>query len=308
VRFAAFRRVLLLLLALAPAAHALVPADGFVDVDRNGVFSPGDVPLSHFATPLGIYFNELQAGPGWTPRNHPVDVVLARPITLPGPDAPAGEVDVTLLVRGNVRIAGNLTIRRPESRVYVATLEGLIRIAPGVRVEGNGDVDLRAYGPFGGVVVGAGARLSTQDDASTLSVHGLLVAVERDAQFVLSGGGYNHVYLNAGMLVMGPNVGFTTGGRGSVALVSGSNLGLTRLSVRAGYVHIEAYSDQSSPAAKRVRIEDSTLTQTYVHGDYRVLAAADARTGKFAPNAIVLARTKVSTKRSPLYVPDPVIQ
>jgi hypothetical protein len=307
MRFA-LRVLFLLLASVAPAAHAVVPADGFVDVDRNGVLSSGDVPLSNFATPLGIYFNELQPGPGWTPRSQPVDVVLARPITLPGPDAPAGEVDVTILVRGNVTIAGNLTIRRPESSVYLATLGGVIWVAPGVRVEGNGDVDLRAYGPLGAVVVGAGARLSTQDDASTVTLLGFLVAVDRDAQFVLSGAGYNHVHLNAGIMLVGPNVGFTTGGRGSVALISGANLSLPRLSVRAGYIHIEAYSDQSSPSAKQIRIEDSTLTQTYVHGDYRVLAGADARTAKFAPNAIVLARTKVSTKRPPLYVPDPVIQ
>lgn len=302
------RALVLVLVAAVPAAHAIVPDDGFVDVDRNGVFSAGDVPLSNFVTPDGLAFNELQKGPNWTPPNHPVDVVLARPVTFPSKGAEPGPVDVTILVRGRVTIGANLTIKRPESSVYIVSLEDGIYVKPGVHVDGNGDVDLRAYGANGWVVVGSTARLSTKGDTSTFTVFGHAVMVETGVQFVLSGAGYSNMIVNGDVVGVAPNITATTSGRGSFTLISGADLTLQHWNVKAGYLHIESYSDNTSPSAKHVRIEDSTLNQTYVHGDYRVLAGPSLATNSYAPHAIVLVRTHVTTKAPALYVPDPEIQ
>jgi hypothetical protein len=298
---------LLVPLLLAPAARALEPADAFVDVDRNGVFSGSDVPLANFATEDGLEFNELQPAPGWTPRPQPVDVVIAAPLTLPL-EKTREPVYLTILVRGNVTIAGHVTLKRPLSEAFIVSLEGDIHIAPGVRVNGNGDVALRTYGAGRKITVGEGALVGSKGDSATTSLTAPLVEVETGAQFVLKGGGYSHLYLTGDRVAVAPDVGIKTPHRGAAAIISGSDLMLSRLAVKAGYVHIEAYSDQTSPAAKRVRLEDSTVGQTYFHGDLRVLAGAALGTGQFAPHAIVFARSTITHKAVPLYVPLPEIE
>jgi hypothetical protein len=299
--------VLLLPLLAAPPAHALEPADAFVDVDRNGVFSGSDVPLADFATEDGLEFNELQPAPGWTPRPQPVDVVIAAPLTLPLQKT-REPVYLTIFVRGNVTIAGHVTLKRPQSEAFIVSLEGDIRIAPGVRLNGNGDVSLRTYGAGRKITVGTGALVGSKGDSAITSLTAPLVEVETGAQFVLKGGGYSHVALSGDRVAIAPGVTWKTPHRGSMAIISGSDLGLSQLAVKAGYVHVEAYSDSTSPAAKRVRIEDSTIDQTYFHGDIRVLAGAGVPNGQFAPHAIVFARTRITTKAVPLYVPLPEIE
>jgi hypothetical protein len=297
----------LLVLRVASGAHALEPADAFVDVDRNGVFSGADVPLASFVTVDGLEFNALEPAPGWTPRAQPVDVVIAAPLTLPLQKT-REPVYLTILTRGNVTIAGHVTLKRPLSEMFVVSLEGDIRIAPDVRVNGNGDVYLRTYGPGRRISVGGGALVGSKGDSATTSLTAPLVEVESGAQFLLKGGGYSNLYLTGDRVAVGPDVKFTTPHRGSMAVISGSDLTLSRLAVKAGYVHLEAYSDETSPAAKRVRIEDSAIKQTYFHGDIRVLAGAAVANGQFAPHAIVFARTTITTKAVPLYVPLPEIE
>jgi hypothetical protein len=298
---------LLLPLVLIPRAHALEPADGFVDVDRNGVYSTGDVPLASFVTVDGLEFNELQPGPGWTPRAQPVDVVIAAPLTLPI-ERTREPVYLTILVRGNVTIAAHVMMKRPLSEVFITSLEGDIRIAPDVRLNGNGDVTLRTYAPGGKISVGTGALVGSKGDSATTSLTAPLVEVETQAQFLLKGGGYSNLFLTGDRVAIAPNVKLTTPHRGSAAIIAGSDLTLSNLAVKAGYVHIEAYTDATSPAAKRVRIQDSVINQTYFHGDIRILAGAALASGQYAPHALVFAGSTITCKAEPLYVPLPEIE
>src|SRR5262249_36645715 len=153
----------------------------------------------------------------------------------------------------------------------------------------NGDFDLRTYGAGSTISVGSGAVVSTRGDSASLSLTAPNVTVDSTAVFLMKGGGYSTLSLNGDRVTIAPDVQITTPHRGAATIVSGSDLTLQRLAMKAGYVHIESYSDKSSPTAKHVLLEDSTVNQTYFHGDLRILAGPSLTTNQYAPHAIVFA-------------------
>lgn len=283
-------------------SYAQTAPAGFIDVDNNGVWSTGDLPLENYTGAGSWGFNAYQVQPGYKPTGRPVGLVVQRAFAF------ASETNMFIL-SGDIRIGANITATKPDTYVSFATLGGDITIAPKVVVAGNGDVIFQTY-ERGDVTVGAGARFSTKGEFSgvTFNADGALV-VGKAPIFTLSGG-YNSISLRArdaisiapGLSMKGPNHAYFD-------ILCECDILVPEATVKSGYIHIEAYASVRNPQAKRVHVARSTLNQTYRNGDFRIISTPGIVKPAYLPDAIVLEKTKITTKASwPLVIPDPIVR
>lgn len=291
----------ILMLGALPQAHAQGTTDSFVDVDNNGVWSQGDLPLAQFLGPDSFGFNCLQPQKGWTPRTHPVGLVVqGRPLLLSN--------DFNhFLMTGNIKVMTDVKVVRRDLSVSFLTLNGDVTIGAGVKVNAAGDIDFTAAA--GSVTVGAKSSFSTKGEfyAVTLDAARALT-LDADVSASLTGG-YNSIVLRArNTLSVAPGFSMKGPAHGIIDIMAASDITLTDVDLKAGYIRVEAYTDALHPQSKRVRIVDSSLNQTYRNGDFRLIANTDM-VGRYASQALILERTKIKTKDPlALYIPDPVVR
>jgi hypothetical protein len=291
----------LLLLCAAPLRAQTV--ESFVDLDDDGVRDANEPALLPLLWQNGGLFNAYAAQPGYTPQRGPVGVVLQGRVVLG-----AGQT-MQLILSGHARISGQIMVSKPDVSVFVTTVGSDVEIAPGTIISGRSDVVFQASNG-GNITIGDGGRFSTSGDFSLLTFDAAgLVQVGSNVSFQLKGGyddvglhGRTGLTIGTGLAFRGPNhAGFTA--------LSTADITLDDASIRGGYIHLESYSDDAHPGAKHVWVKNSTLWQTYLNGDFRILAAADQRAGRYAPDAIVLENTTVRTRiLDPLYIPAPVVR
>jgi len=294
--------VLVGVLALsAGATRALAFEESFVDVDNDGLWSDGDLPLAPFLDPEGYGFDARFPQPGWVPRTHPVGIVVQ------GRTYFTGEfVDVT--ATGNIIVRGDVQAKGRDCRVTLETLGGDITIEPNTRVKGSSDFVFEAL--FGGdIFVGAGATLQTKGEQSELGLKadGELV-VESGTQIKIGGyypwitlRGADGVHLRPGVRIQGSS-------HSQIDVLSDADLDLIDVYLKAGYLRIQAQTSLRHPEAKRIHVVDSVLSQTYRNGDFRMWAQPALGTTQYADDAIVLERSIVLTKEDlPLFLPEPTI-
>ncbi len=287
----------------APARAQSNPG-AFIDVDNNGVWTSGDLPLANFLGAGSIGFNVYAAQPGWKPVTRPVGLVVLTPLTL---DA---DFVQQFILSGDIRIMASVKVTQPDTFVSFSTLGGNITIGPKVVVTGNGDVDFQTFNG-GDISVGEGSIFTTRGEFNAVSINadGALDLGPRIA-FQLAGTGYNAISIHAhDAITIGPGMTSRIPNHGYFDLLCNCDLTLPKANLKSGYIRIEGYSSARHPEAKRVRVTESTLTQTYKNGDFRILAGADQRTSRYAPDALILEKTKISTRSlQPLYLPDPIVR
>jgi hypothetical protein len=276
----------------------------FIDVDNDGNWTGGDIPLSNFLGENSIGFNVYQAQPGWKPVTRPVGLVVRSPITL---DA---DFVQQFILTGNIRILASIKVAQPDTFVSFTTMGGDITIAPKVVITGNGDVDFQAFNG-GDVTLGEGSIYSTRGSFSTVGFDADgAMTIGPKVQFKLSGNNYNAINVNArDALTIAPGLTSSIPGHGYLDILCSCDITLQKANLKSGYIRLETYSTTRHPEAKRVRISDSTLNQTYGNGDFRIIAAADMRTLRYAPDALIIERSKISHRdKLPFYLPDPIIR
>jgi len=294
-----------LLLAPYGRVHAVTAPDtSFVDFDNDGVRSPGDRPLSDYAGPGLTGFNEFGGNTG---AKGPVGIVLEGNVVL-GDES--GDMKL-FFVRGNITVRGNVTIKSRDTLLWLMTNGGKITFAPGVVVKGNGQMMFQAASG-GTISVGDGAVFSTRgyDGSDVTFAADRDVTVGARTSFTTAAGYSNIEFQSGNTLRIAPGLKMRGPNHGGITITAHADLDLAGLDVRTGYVHIEAFADDAHPAAKRLHIASSKFYQTYKNGEFRLLANPDARTLRFAPDALVLTKVLVSTKTPwPLYYPEnPTIQ
>lgn len=283
-----------------PAQAQTTPA-GFIDVDNDGVWSGGDLPLEQFTGPGSYGFNAYQAQPGYKPSGRPVGLVVQRPFAF------SSETNL-FIMSGHIRIGASISASKADTYVSFATLGGDITIAPKVVVAGNGDVVFQTY-ERGDVIVGDGTKFSTKGEFSGVMLNADGALILGKAAFTLSGG-YNSISLRAaeamsiapGLTMKGPNHAYFD-------ILCDCDLTLTDANVKSGYIHLESYATPRSPAAKKIHVARSTLNQTYRNGDFRIITTPGIVRPAFAPDAIVLEKVKITTKATlPMILPDPIVR
>lgn len=292
------------LFGAAPEASAQDTPGAFIDVDNDGSWTAGDLPLSDFLGPDSTGFNAFAAQPGWKPVSRPVGLVVSAPLVLRN-----GFVQQFIL-SGDIRILANIKVLKSDTFVSFTTVGGDITIGPRVKVAGKGDVDFQTF-DGGDITLGASSAYSTRGEFNTVGfdADGTL-DVGENIGFRLSGAGYNTAVLHArDAMTIAPGLKTRIASHGYFDLLCACDLTLPEAALKAGYIRIEGYASDRHPAAKRVHIVDSVLNQGYNNGDFRIIAAADRNTGRYAPEALVLERTQIRTRSiQPLYLPEPIIR
>lgn len=299
------RRLLFPMFALLLCAAPLraLAAESFVDLDDDGVQDANEPALLPLLWKNGGVFNAYAAQPGFTPQRGPVGVVLQGGVTLG-----TGQT-IQLILSGHARVKGTIAVTKPDVSIFVTTVGSDIELADGTVITGRSDVVFQAANG-GSITVGDGVKLSTSGDFSLLTFDAAgTLTVGRKASFTLKGG-YNDVGLHGRSgLTVGPGLIFRGPNHAGFTALSTADLFLDAIDLKGGYIHLESYSDDAHVGAKHVYVRNSTLWQTYQNGDFRILAAADLRAGRYAPDAIVLENTTVRTKiTDPLYIPNPTIR
>lgn len=286
---------------VAPRAFAFT--ESFVDVDNDGTWSAGDLPLSQFLGPNSFGFNALVAQPGWQPRSHPVGLVIQGPLVLTN-------WYLDFQVTGDIRFRGKLESKAADAVIAFRSLGGNVYVEPGAVVVGSGQMELTAI--TGNLRVGKKALLTNKGSHADLDLDaGNELYIETGAVLSTSGNDYPSVSLWGNeKLTLEPGVKFSGGSHATISMTSMTDIFLDKVSITSGYIRIEAYSDAAHPAAKRIRVTDSTLSQTYKNGDFRMIATPNRNTLVYAPEAIVIENTtlKLKTGTGPLFIPNPIIR
>lgn len=294
-----------LIAAIFPASPVAAQSPGaFIDLDDDGVWDASDLPLAPFVGSGAYGFNAYVAQPGYSPSGRPVGLVIDQRLLLGASES------IDILVTGHIRVRADIVVSRSEVMARFTTVGGDVDVAPGVTVSGRGDLVFETR-DGGDIRVGDGGRFATRGDLATVGfdADGTLT-VGAGVELQLRGGGYAIIVLHGrDGVTMAPGVEVRAPAHGSLMLLSGTDLALSDLRVKAGYIDIEAYTDAGHPEAKRIAVTASRLQQSYKNGDFRMIAAADLR-GSYAPHAIVLTQTDVRTKAvdGPMYVPLPEIR
>lgn len=275
----------------------------FVDVDNDGIYGARDIPLSTFLGAGSYGFNASTVQPGWRPQTGPVGLVIQGTTTFT-------QWYLDFQVTGDIRIRGTLASKAVDAVIAFRTLNGNIYIEPKASLTGSGQLELSAV--KGNLRIGAGAKLTNKGSMADLDLDaGNELYVETGAVLSAQGNDYPTVSLWGNeKLTIEPKVTFSGPAHATIALTSLNDVTLDKVSITSGYVRIEAYADATHPAAKRVYIKNSTISQTYKNGDFRILARPDVRNLRYAPDAIVLEKTslKLKTGTGPLYMPEPVVR
>lgn len=294
----------LVLFGSVPAVRAQAAPDAFIDVDNDGNWTAGDLPLSNFLGAGSIGFNVYQPQPGWKPVTRPVGLVVRNPLTL---DA---DFVQQFILTGNIRILASIKVTKADTFVSFTTMGGDITIAPKVAIAGNGDVDFQAFNG-GDITLGEGSTYTTRGEFSTVGFDADgAMSVGSKVAFKLSGNGYNAISVHArDALTFGTGVTSAIPGHGYFDIMCSCDITLQKANLKSGYIRLEAYSSPRHPEAKHVRVVDSSLSQTYKNGDFRVIASADLRSLRYAPDAVIFENAKISAKsKTPLYLPDPIVR
>jgi len=285
------------------ASSASAQTGSFVDVDNNGVWSTGDLPLSQFLGPSSFGFNALVAQPGWKPQTRPVGLVIQGPLVLTN-------WYLDFQVTGDIRFRGKLESKAADAVIAFRSIGGNVYVEPGAVIVGSGQMEIGAI--TGNLRVGKKAQLTNKGSQADLDLDaGNELYVETGAVLGTSGNDYPTVSLWGNeKLTLEPGVKFTGGSHATIALTSLADIALDKVSITSGYIRIEAYADAAHPTAKRIVVKNSTLSQTYKNGDFRMLARPDVRTLRYAPDAIVIEKTtlKLKTGTGPLFIPEPIIR
>jgi hypothetical protein len=292
-----------LALLVGSVPPALAQTGSFVDADNNGVWSTGDVPLSQFLGPSSFGFNALAAQPGWKPKSGPVGLVIQGPLVLTN-------WYLDFQVTGDIRFRGKLESKAVDAVIAFRSLSGNIYIEPSAVIVGSGQMELTAIA--GDLRVGKKAQLSNKGSQSDLDLDaGNELYIETGAVFSSASNDYPLISIwGTEKLTLEPGVKFTGGSHTTISLTSMNDIALDKVSITSGYIRIEAYADEAHPAAKRILVTNSTLSQTYKNGDFRMIAKPDRNTLRYAPEAIVIQNTilKLRTGTGPLFIPNPIIR
>jgi len=290
-------------LASAKKTAATTTGTSFVDVDNNGVWSSGDLPLAQFLGPNSYGFNALVAQPGWTPRTRPVGLVLEGPLVLTN-------WYLDFQVTGDIRFRGKLESKAADAVIAFRSLGGNVYVEPSAVIVGSGQMEISAL--TGNLRVGKKAQLSNKGSQADLDLDaGNELYIETGAVLSTAGNDYPMVSVwGTEKLTLEPGVKFSGGSHATIALTSLADITLDKVSITSGYIRIEAHADAAHPTAKRILVKNSTFSQTYKNGDFRMIARPDERTLRYAPDAIVIEKStlKLKTGTGPLYIPDPIFR
>jgi hypothetical protein len=187
-----------------------------------------------------------------------------------------------VVVNGDIIVSGSITTTGDDVGVTFSTQGGKTKggvprggdvwIAPHTSFKVTSDLTFESIDPSKTMHVGTATTAEVSGDSLDFSFqsHGFL-QVDAGQNWKIKGGGYADVNLYGYQGVqLDPMQSFVGPNHGSYSIWAGSDLTLSHVNWKAGYVLIYVAQRDSHPVARHLTIEDSTLDQIYRNGNMHI--------------------------------------
>lgn len=256
---------------VAPAAHAATrtPKVSYgtscIDRNRDDVCTyPADVKLGDALDANGMYRDATNTSSNLIVQG---DVSLSNFIYL--------QVNGDILISGNVKMSGD------DVGATIETLKGNVTIAPKTTFNITDSLSLQSYSTQSTFEVGTGTSAKVSGDTvdfelrSNGSMH-----IGAGQNWTISGGGYANVEMyGLNGMQLDPLQSFRGSNHGLFSIDAGSDLDMSHVNWKAGYVLINVTGSDAHPGPRHLTIRDSTLNQIYKNGNMKIYADTDRNNG-----------------------------
>jgi hypothetical protein len=240
---------IVLALGLAFGPHTAAADVGpFADLDNDGQFTPGDVPISSLLADGRFSTDEAEGA--YRPPVGPVGIVI-----------PAGSKKITtktgnlvLIASGDLTVDADLNAAGTDSIVLLVSTGGKITVAPGVHITGGMFVKLSAAGD---VTVGDGSVFQTRghDVGDVLAIVSTGGSIDIGQRVSLNGGGLCQVATadtGGGAILIGANSKLAAT-QGTVQVTAGMDLVMNGTQVSSPDILLGSHAGADGPAEAFIR-------------------------------------------------------
>ena len=230
-----------------------------IDGNNNGACGDAaDVPLSAAIDANGLYLDGEHGSHS--------GLVLQGNVSLPE--------FVFVNVARDINVSGRLEVNAGDLGATFQSLRGNVQIAPATQIVARNSLSFFTATPSSTMTLGRGttSTLSGVNVELGFGASGTL-HVETGQTFRVSGSGSANVRLKGDSGVqIDPGQTFSGTNRGGLYITAGGDLTLTNLTCATGYVILRAYGSAAHPGSRNIVIRNSTLHETYRHGNLKILA------------------------------------
>lgn len=230
-----------------------------IDGNANGVCTDAsDIPLGRAIDANGLYID--------SDHGSRAGLVLQGGVTLPN--------FIHVQVTRDIIVTGSVDTLGTDLGASFLTLRGNVMIAPRTTLTARTPLEFGTVATSSKTDVGAGCSLTVSGNNTdlTISSNGVL-HVGTGQKIQISGAGYANIRFNGfNGTVVDPGQTITGSNRGGLYISSGGDLTLQDVNFRGGYFIVRAYPSLLNPGPRRLVIRDSHITQSYRHGNLKVLA------------------------------------
>jgi hypothetical protein len=269
-----------------PRTKGLTYGTSCIDGNNNGTCGDAaDTPLA--AALQDGYYNDSQHGAH-------SGLVIQGGVSFPA----FGMIIVTndIVISGAVKSSGDNT------GMTLQSFKGNVTVKPGTAFTVSNDLFIRAYGAKAKIDIGAGGTAKVSGEWTSLDFATVGTVHVGTNQKWNTGNGYSGVNLRgqAGVTV-DPVQSWSGGNHGEVVIGSGGDVTLSKVNFKMGYLLVNAYGSDANPGGRTVTIIDSTMTQSYRNGAFRI--SADTDRGNGALGKINIVNTTIKAKTSDVVNP-----
>jgi hypothetical protein len=234
-----------------------------IDGNNNAICGEAsDTPLAQAIDANGLYFD--------TDHGSHSGLVLQGSVSLPG--------FTYIQVTRNITISGSLEVNKGDIGAYIQTVRGNISIAPRTLIVARNSLGISSSATTSSITMGSQTSVTLSGINAEIGIGSAgTLHVESGQVFKVSGSGSANVRLKGeNGLQIDPGQTFSGTNRSGFYLTAGSDLNVTDLTCRTGYIIFRASGSAAHPGPRDIVIRNSKLTQTYRHGNLKIFSESPA--------------------------------
>lgn len=201
-----------------------------------------------------------------------------------------------IIVTNDITISGAVKSSGDNTGMTLQSFKGNVNVKPGTAFTVSNDLFIRAYGAQAKITIGAGGTAKVSGEWTSLDFGSTGTVHVGTNQKWNTGNGYSGVSLRGQSgVTVDPVQSWSGGSHGEIQIASGGDVTLSKLNFKMGYLLMNAYGSDANPGGRTVTIKDSTMTQTYRNGAFRIIADTDRGNGALGKINIVNTTIKAKT-------------
>ena len=181
---------------------------------------------------------------------------------------------VFVAVTRDIHVSGSLEINAGDIGATFETLRGNVAIAPKTTIIARNSLNFFTETSSSTMTLGRQMTVTLSGINVEIGFGGSgTLHVETGQSFKVSGSGSANVRLKGDSGVqIDPGQTFSGTNRGGLYVSAGSDLIVTNLKCRTGYIIFQVYGSAAHPGPRNIVVRDSSLNQSYRHGNLKMLS------------------------------------